>query len=991
MVTRKPIASDLIPRPLSQAANNPPYPTTPPDENPPAEPSHLNKPEERKPEIASSSDIPPSNTSTLDSAKRLRADIRSDDGLSVDSDSEDEWNSDDFEEIDAEDETASTSAGIPAPLKVGGHKPAQGGVKPDEAIPATLRVGPPSGIPKTSQESLRDIPDTKVGKSISPGVDLPTKDGTLLQSHNPFLLQMQQTTPPTDPNLRAFENPSEIWSFDSFAGNNNNNDIAELPSQKTPVEQVSKLSLSNQPSDLQSPSSKQPPLIPVERENFSQPVNSGDSGGLGDRTSWEDQKELDDRVNGRNESFNTAQSSLAPQESEAIAETFSRHGGSQTKPSNPPLPPRPTPDEKLRIPPRPSVITSVSASAPEVLSPASQVKKQRKEHYQIKHIRWHDPRRGGIRPSPILVQNLNGPCPLLALVNALVLSTPPGEETALIETLRTREQVSLGLLLDAVFDELMSGRRGGAAQELPDVGELYSFLITLHTGMNVNPRFVKAAPSSNSNPWRMPEPANSVRNQPGGFEDTKEMRLYSTFSVPLIHGWLPQEDSRAHAAFDRCAKTYEDAQNVQFNEEELDAKLRSQGLTNEEQKLFEDVHTIKEFLSRWPTQLTDYGLEIISKTVQPGQIAIFFRNDHFSTLYKEPRSGNIFTLVTDAGYSSHEEIVWEKLVDVNGHSSELFSGDFRSVGHNAESSTGRAQVSSQERPVRSLLDVDDDQGWTTIEPRNRRNNAADVFAQPSGGNTSTRTAHSAPQAHTANAGPPQKSTSTAEQEDHDLALALQLQEEEEDRHRRSVEARRARENALSHQFLSAEQTRAQQRQRNANSGTNPPLIPPRRNNPSGGLAPPRTAGVTTNRPVTADSDEPPPPTYEQAASGPVFNPPSNHPASPHAPATPPATTPPPTGGPGSGARTRIAGARPPGGSAYASMASLVEPGSQGGAAGRSRRPLRSTVPGQHSAQQIPAYMQGQMGGRPGGRRHSGGGVAGAHVGGGPGADKCVVM
>ena len=37
-------------------------------------------------------------------------------------------------------------------------------------------------------------------------------------------------------------------------------------------------------------------------------------------------------------------------------------------------------------------------------------------------------------------------------------------------------------------------------------------------------------------------------------------------------------------------------------------------------------------------------------------------------------------LVTDAGYSSHEEIVWESLVDVNGRDGELFSGDFRPVG-----------------------------------------------------------------------------------------------------------------------------------------------------------------------------------------------------------------------------------------------------------------------------------------------------------------------
>ncbi|KAF2261176.1 hypothetical protein CC78DRAFT_471155, partial [Lojkania enalia] len=279
--------------------------------------------------------------------------------------------------------------------------------------------------------------------------------------------------------------------------------------------------------------------------------------------------------------------------------------------------------------------------------------RQRKEHYQIKHIRWYDANARGIRTSPILTQNLNGPCPLLALVNALVLSTPATIETALVETLRTREQVSLGLLLDAVFDELMSGRRGGAAQELPDVSELYKFLLTLHTGLNVNP---------------IP--------RPGGFENSREMRLYRTFNIPLIHGWLPNPGSDAYVAFERVAKTYEDAQHVQFQEEELDAKLQTEGLNAEEQRMFTDIHAIKEFLMYWPTQLTDYGLRAIRESIRPGQIGILFRNDHFSTIYKDPRTSQIFSLVTDAGYSSHDEIVWESLVDVHGQGSELYSGDF---------------------------------------------------------------------------------------------------------------------------------------------------------------------------------------------------------------------------------------------------------------------------------------------------------------------------
>ncbi|KAF2093995.1 hypothetical protein NA57DRAFT_47464, partial [Rhizodiscina lignyota] len=347
----------------------------------------------------------------------------------------------------------------------------------------------------------------------------------------------------------------------------------------------------------------------------------------------------------------------------------------------PPKPPRPGDTEVAPPqPPRPQVdipaISTPSRSTTE--SPNTVAQRQRKEHYSIKHMRWFDEASGQLRESPILIQNANGPCPLLALVNALVLTTPPGSETALVETLRTREQVSLGLLLDAVFDELMSGRRGGAAQELPDVGDLYQFLITLHTGMNVNPRFLPLAVEA-PNLMDADGPVTEVHpalRQPGCFEGTREMRLYSTFSIPLIHGWLPSKGSEAYNAFNRAAQTFEDAQNIQFREEELDEKLRTSGLTPDEIHLFEDITSIKEFLNRWPTQLTDYGLDVLKQYLQPGSIAIFFRNDHFSTLYKEPKTGRLMALVTDAGYSTHQEIVWESLVDVNGRDGELFSGDF---------------------------------------------------------------------------------------------------------------------------------------------------------------------------------------------------------------------------------------------------------------------------------------------------------------------------
>ncbi|KAH6622321.1 hypothetical protein C7974DRAFT_435306 [Boeremia exigua] len=510
----------------------------------------------------------------------------------------------------------------------------------------------------------------------------------------------------------------------------------------------------------------------------------------------------------------------------------------------PPLPPRrPTEEEPPAYPPRPIETGVIAAASPVPESPSTAMNRQRREHYQIKHIRWHDVNKPGLRTSPILTQNLNGPCPLLALVNALVLSTPSGIDTALVETLCTREQVSLGLLLDAVFDELMSGRRGDAAQELPDVSDLYKFLLALHTGLNVNPMLVPDTENTRGNVV----PANPLGAKAGSFENTPDMTLYRTFDIPLIHGWLPEEGSEAYQAFERVAKSYETSQYVQFQEEELDAKLQSgEPLTDSEQQMFTDIHAIKEFLSRWPTQLTDHGLKVMKDSLQPGQVAILFRNDHFSTLIKDSRTQNLVTLVTDQGYSTHDEIVWESLVDVNGMGSELFSGDFRPVG-NHDSAPQQAIQQQEQRPVN-----DNGQGWTTVPTRRPVQQQSAPTSEP--------------------AAPAEEPTSPtglsrAEQEDHDLALALQLQEEEEDRERREAE-QRVRDNQASENAIAAQARERPANRRASRPGEQPPTIPPRRNN------------ITGYRPNEGPA---PPPTYEEASTAPQYNPPAGHPANPNAP------------------------------------------------------------------------------------------------------------
>ena len=542
-------------------------------------------------------------------------------------------------------------------------------------------------------------------------------------------------------------------------------------------------------------------------------------------------------------------------------------------------------DQQPTLPPRPAGGENSQWTSPRAPIDA------KTETYPVKKIKWHDAEASeNPRVSPILVQNANGPCPLVALVNALSLTTPPNvDESSLVEVLRSREQISLNLLLDAVFEELMSPRRMDPDMALPDVGDLYAFLMSLHTGMNVNPRFMptdamrEAYERTSLTQLNPSERANHV---PGTFENTHEMHLYATFKIPLIHGWLPPSSDPAYTALERRAPSYEDAQNILFHEEELDRKLSSpDGLTREEQELYQDIVTIKGFLESSATQLTSWGIQVISKAIRPGTFAILFRNDHFSTLYCHPQSKELVTLVTDEGYRTHEELVWESLVDINGERTQYLSGDFKVVGSGESTTSGTYG----------------DQGgqWTTVP--NRRGKEREQPETAGGGGSGIGGGEEAPM-------------SAIEQEDRDLALAMQLQEEEDQRHR-DDEARRnrEREQSLSNQYIEQQGrtpygntgsgTRAsngiaparrssnnismnvvnpsttgsqrypsQQQQQQQPQQQQPRTTPHQQVRP---LVPPRRHVPPTHRPDASGADAPPP--YEQAGQDQLFEPPPGHP------------------------------------------------------------------------------------------------------------------
>ncbi|KAK9353133.1 hypothetical protein V1523DRAFT_411881 [Lipomyces doorenjongii] len=300
--------------------------------------------------------------------------------------------------------------------------------------------------------------------------------------------------------------------------------------------------------------------------------------------------------------------------------------------------------------------------------------------FKVKSVKWYDPY-GQTRESPIVLQNENGPCPLLALVNTLILSTPPGQDTPLSRISTTRTEINALYLLELLGDLLLSSN----VAEITDVNNVLSLLPSLHTGLNINPRF------------------------DGTFQESEELALFRAFEVDLVHGWVSNpDDSYIHNALMK-ATSYEGSQSILVSMSELSTKLdKGESLTANELLTMEYGRIIEHFLQQTATQLTTFGLSFLSELLLPGSFAVFFRNDHFSTVYRHPDSRQIFMLVTDAGFSSHKNIVWESLNDVTGSSSLFFNGVF------IPSEFGDAEADKKDQAPQIDVDSQDVSRATTV-------------------------------------------------------------------------------------------------------------------------------------------------------------------------------------------------------------------------------------------------------------------------------------
>ena len=283
----------------------------------------------------------------------------------------------------------------------------------------------------------------------------------------------------------------------------------------------------------------------------------------------------------------------------------------------------------------------------------------------------------------ILLQNENGPCPMLAAANVLLLrkAIELPEACVLIKQIRLDQLVTI--LLESVLDGINTDTENIESQQ--QINDLVSTLPKLSKGLDLNPKFTAG---------------------PTGFEYTVNVAIFDAWRIDLYHGWLADPQNEEAFQFldgltynqlmDKFVEESDVVERMSVMENSLEQSIHdgivepvdpssskhgmelvTEGASVEESEPNDAVsklsdlrqkayiyQTLQKFILESSSQLTYYGLTQLHETLANDSLGVFFRNDHFNTITK--RDGKLYLLVTDEGYSNSSEIVWERLDNIDG-------------------------------------------------------------------------------------------------------------------------------------------------------------------------------------------------------------------------------------------------------------------------------------------------------------------------------------
>jgi len=278
----------------------------------------------------------------------------------------------------------------------------------------------------------------------------------------------------------------------------------------------------------------------------------------------------------------------------------------------------------------------------------------------------------------ILLQNENGPCPLLAIANCLILTNRI--------TFSDQRYVGLNSLVSKIAEVSLTGSHSKLqVQDDAHNMQMDSVLQTipkLIRGLDLNVQFTAV----------------------NAMEFTSELCVFDVLGIDVLHGWLVDPQDRV---------TCDAIQSLSINQ--LYNELVKCDIATEAERMFQikcvageiltdvindialgdaepttaaaaaaDVadsehsiekrkanadtirrgEIIKMFIGQSQTQISHHGLCRLHADMKERQMAVLYRNAHFSTIFKF--EGKLYTLVSDEGYQLETSVVWERLENING-------------------------------------------------------------------------------------------------------------------------------------------------------------------------------------------------------------------------------------------------------------------------------------------------------------------------------------
>ncbi|EEH54983.1 uncharacterized protein MICPUCDRAFT_5762, partial [Micromonas pusilla CCMP1545] len=143
---------------------------------------------------------------------------------------------------------------------------------------------------------------------------------------------------------------------------------------------------------------------------------------------------------------------------------------------------------------------------------------------------------------------------------------------------------------------------------------------------------------------------------PLDFEFTPQLAIFDLLDVTLCHAWvIDPDDAQARAAVG--GRSYN--QLMERMIELITAATTSGRSDASAMDATTERLVIEDFLARSASQLTPHGLRAARDRVKENELVVFFRNNHFSTVFK--KDGALYLLVTDQGYLNESDVVWEAL------------------------------------------------------------------------------------------------------------------------------------------------------------------------------------------------------------------------------------------------------------------------------------------------------------------------------------------